>query len=96
MRAILEIVIMALQLYWWVVIAMIIMSWLFAFNVVNGRNQFVASLWNVLTGLTDPVLTPIRRFIPAMGGLDLSPIVLFFIIYFIQRVIELYIYPYVY
>lgn len=96
MRAILEIVIMALQLYWWVVIAMIIMSWLFAFNVVNGRNQFVASLWNVLTSLTDPVLRPIRRFIPAMGGLDLSPIVLFFIIYFIQRVIELYIYPYVY
>ena len=93
MRAILEIILMLLDLYWWVVLAMIIMSWLFAFNVINSRNEFVATVWRVLNALTDPVLKPIRRFMPNFGGLDLSPIILFILIYFVQRVIILYIYP---
>ena len=96
MRVILEIIMMLLQLYWWVIIAMIIMSWLFAFNVINGRNQFVASLWRILDGLTAPVLRPIRRILPNFGGIDLSPIAVFIGIYFIQRVIQVYIYPYVF
>jgi len=96
MRVVLEIILMLLQLYWWVIIVMIVMSWLFAFNVINGRNQFVASVWRVLNALTEPVLRPIRRVLPNLGGLDLSPIVVFFGIYFLQRVIQLYIYPYVF
>lgn len=93
MRAILEIILMLLDLYWWVVLATIVLSWLFAFNVINGRNQFVDTVWRVLNNLTEPVLKPIRRFLPNIGGLDLSPIVLFLGIYFIQRVIILYVYP---
>lgn len=93
MRAILEIILMLLDLYWWIVLAMIIMSWLFSFNVINGRNEFVANVWRVLNALTEPVLAPIRRFMPNLGGLDLSPIILFILIYFIKRVIILYIYP---
>ncbi len=96
MRVILEIILMLLNIYWWVVLAMIIFSWLYAFNIINGRNQFVDSVWRVLTSLTDPVLRPIRRVIPAIGGLDLSPIVLFIAIYFVERVIVIYIYPYVF
>lgn len=96
MRAILDIVLILLQLYWWVAIAMIVMSWLFAFNIINGRNQFVDAIWRVVDGLTAPVLRPIRRVIPNFGGLDLSPIVLFLGIIFIQQVIIYYIYPYVF
>ena len=95
MRAILDIVFLLLDLYWWVVLATIILSWLFAFNIINGRNQFVDAIWRVLNALTEPVLRPIRRVLPSIGGLDLSPIVLFIAIYFVQRVIAYYVYPYV-
>ena len=87
MFAILSTISMILQLYSWVLIAMIIMSWLFAFNVINGRNQFVAAVWRVLDALTEPVLRPIRSILPNMGGLDLSPIVVFIIIFFLQSFI---------
>ena len=93
MRAILEIVMMLLDLYWWVLIVMIVLSWLISFNVINTRNQFVASVLQVVLALTEPLLRPIRRFVPNFGGLDLSPIILFIGIYFVQRVIVLYIYP---
>ncbi len=96
MRAILEIVLVILQLYSWVMIAMIIMSWLIAFNVINTRNEFVAAVWRGLNALTEPVLQPIRRVLPNFGGLDLSPIVVFLLIMLIQRVIAYYIYPYVF
>ena len=93
MRAVLDIILLILQLYWWVVLAMIIMSWLISFNVINTRNQFVAGLCRVLNQLTEPVLRPIRRIMPNFSGLDISPIILFIIIFFIERVIIYYIYP---
>lgn len=93
MRAILDIILLVLQLYWWIVIAMIIMSWLISFNVINTRNQFVAAVWRILNQLTDPVLQPIRRVMPNFGGLDISPIILFLIIFFIERIILYYVYP---
>jgi YggT family protein len=93
MRAILDIILLVLQLYWWIVIAMIIMSWLISFNVINTRNQFVAAVWRILNQLTEPVLRPIRRYMPKFGGLDVSPIILFLIIFFIERIILYYIYP---
>lgn len=96
MRALLDLILLVLQIYWYVVLAMIIMSWLVAFNVVNTRNQFVNQVWRILNQLTEPVLRPIRRMLPNFSGLDLSPLVLFVIIFFIERVIELYIYPYVF
>lgn len=81
-----------LSLVWWVFLLMIIMSWLISFNVINTRNQFVAGLWRALNQVTDPVLRPIRRILPNMGGLDLSPIVVFVIIFFLQQLIANYAY----
>jgi YggT family protein len=74
-----------LQIIWWVFLIMIIMSWLISFNVINTRNEIVATIWRVLNQITDPILRPIRRIIPPMGGLDLSPIVVFVIIFFLQQ-----------
>ena len=93
MRAVLDIILILLQLYWWVLLIMIIMSWLISFNVINTRNQFVEAVWRVLNQLTEPVLRPIRRVMPNLSGLDLSPIILFIILFFIERVIIYYIYP---
>jgi YggT family protein len=93
MRAILDIVLIVLDLYVWLLIASAILSWLIAFNVVNTRNQFVAAVAEFLYRITEPVLAPIRRMMPNLGGLDISPIILILIIMFIQRVIQYYIYP---
>ena len=93
MRALLMVILLALQLYIWVVIAAAIFSWLVAFNVVNTRNQFVGAIGEFLYRVTEPVLRPIRNMLPNLGGIDISPIVLFLIIIFIQYVIELYIMP---
>ena len=76
-----------LSLVWWVFLIMIIMSWLISFNVINTCNQFVAGVWRALNQITDPILRPIRRVIPPMGGLDLSPIIVFIIIFFLQQLI---------
>jgi YggT family protein len=80
----------------WIVIAMAIFSWLVAFNVVNTRSPAVSMVGDFLYRITDPVLRPIRNMLPTLGGIDISPVVLFLIIIFIQRVIELYILPNVY
>lgn len=93
MRAVLDIILIILQLYWWIVLAMIIMSWLISFNVINTRNAFVAAVWRIVNQLTEPVLGPIRRVMPNFSGLDISPIILFLIIFFIERIIIYYIYP---
>lgn len=93
MRAVLDIILILLQLYWWVLLIMIILSWLISFNVINTRNQFVAAVWRVVNQLTEPVLNPIRRFMPNFSGLDLSPLIAFLLIFFIQQIIGYYIYP---
>lgn len=93
MRAVLDIILLILDLYRWVLIAMIIMSWLISFNVINTRNAFVEGLWRVLNQLTEPVLRPLRRILPSFSGLDLSPIAAFIVLFFIQLVIGYYIYP---
>ena len=85
-----------ISLYMWIVIAMAIFSWLVAFNVVNTRNQVVGMIGDFLYRITEPALRPIRNFMPNLGGIDISPVILFLIIIFIQRVIELYILPNVY
>ena len=77
-----------LDIYKWVVIASVIVSWLTAFNVINSHNNFVRSLLHILYVLTEPVFRPIRKILPPMGGLDLSPIIVFFIIWFLQYSIQ--------
>jgi YggT family protein len=96
MRAILEVILLILDIYWWIIILAAVLSWLVAFNVVNIRNDLVRTVWDTLNRLTEPVLRPIRERLPNMGGIDVSPIVAFLAIYLIKRVIELYIYPYVF
>jgi YggT family protein len=96
MRALFLVIDLALQLYIWIVIAMAIFSWLVAFNVVNTRNHAVAIIGDFLYRITDPALRPIRNVMPNLGGIDISPVILFLIIIFIQKVIEIYILPNVY
>lgn len=83
--AILQTLSFILNIVWWIFLIMIIMSWLISFNVINTRNQFVNSIWRVLNQITEPILKPIRRIIPPVGGLDLSPLIVFVIIFFLQN-----------
>ena len=96
MRAVLAIVLEALELYKMVIIASAVMSWLVAFNVVNVRNDVVRSIWNMLNSLTEPGLKPIRRYMPNTGGVDISPVVLFLLVQLVELLIQDYIYPFVF
>jgi YggT family protein len=96
MRAILDIVLIVIQIYIYIVIAAAVFSWLVAFNVVNMRNQLVGTIGEFLYRATEPALGPIRRFMPNLGGLDISPIILWLILIFVRLVILYYIYPYVF
>jgi YggT family protein len=96
MRSILDIVLLVLQIYIWLLIAAAVLSWLIAFNVVNTRNQVVAMIGEFLYRITEPLLRPIRSILPGLGGLDISPVILILIILLIENVIVRYIYPYVF
>lgn len=96
MKAVIDIIIIALNLYWWVIIISAVLSWLIAFNVVNYRNQIVAQIDTTLRALTEPVLAPIRRRMPNLGVVDISPIVLLLGIIFIQMLLAYYVRPYVF
>jgi YggT family protein len=76
-----------ITLYIYIIIAGAIMSWLIAFNVINPYNQFVRSLWQGLNALTEPLLRPIRRRLPDLGGVDISPLILILACVFVQSVI---------
>ena len=93
MRALLDLILLVLKLYTYVIIIVAIMSWLLAFNVINIYNNVVRAVWTSMNALTEPVLRPIRSMLPAMGGLDISPIVLLLLIFLIQDIIITYIYP---
>ena len=90
MRALFLVIDLALEIYIWIVIAAAIFSWLVAFHVVNTRNQVVGMIGEFLYRITEPVLRPIRNLLPNLGGIDVSPVVLFLIIIFIRYVIQLY------
>ena len=93
MVSVLLLINMILGFYAWIIIISAVMSWLIAFNVVNTHNRLVASIVDVLYRLTEPVLRPLRRIIPNLGGLDLSPVVVLFAIWFLQDVIARYLVP---
>ena len=65
-----------INIYFWIILAMVIMSWLIAFGIVNRSNPYVRQVGQVLDRLTEPLLRPIRRFLPDLGGIDISPIIL--------------------
>ncbi|MBL4645965.1 MAG: hypothetical protein COA52_13880 [Hyphomicrobiales bacterium] len=93
MRAILEVILLILQFYVWILIASAVFSWLFAFNIINSSNQFVSQIGNTLHQLTEPVLGRVRRILPSFGSIDLSPIAVIFGIFLLQKIIVYYIYP---
>ncbi len=73
-----------LNVAWWIIIVQAILSWLIAFNVINTSNDVIRSIWIALDKLTEPLYRPIRRFMPDLGGLDLSPMVVLIIIIILQ------------
>jgi YggT family protein len=93
MRAVLDIILLVLQIYIWLLIAAAVLSWLVAFNVVNTRNQVVAMLGDFLYRITEPLLRPIRLMLPNLGGIDLSPVILILLILLLENVIVRYVYP---
>ena len=93
MRALLNIILLALQLYTYLIVASAILSWLVAFNVVNMRNDFVRSIWGFLDAVTEPALRPIRRVLPNLGGVDISPVILLLLIMLVDRMIRYYLLP---
>jgi YggT family protein len=76
-----------IELYIWVIIASVVLSWLIAFNVINTRNSFVAQIRDFLYRLTEPVLAPIRNLLPNLGGIDISPIILILLLIFLRRLL---------
>jgi len=82
-----------IDIYTWVVIASAIMSWLVAFGVVNVRNHFIRVVVDLLYRLTEPVLRPIRRFLPNLGGVDISPVVLLLGLFFVRSLLWEYVWP---
>ena len=86
-------VLQILKLYSYVVIANVIISWLIAFNVLNTQNRFIYSILELSYRLTNPILQRIRRFLPNLGSLDISPIILLLLIWFIEMCMKLYIAP---
>ena len=93
MIAIFYLALQILKIYSYVVIANVIISWLVAFNVLNTQNRFVYSFLELTYRLTDPILNKIRRFLPNLGTLDISPIILLLLIWFIEMCMKLYIAP---
>ncbi len=82
-----RVAIIAVDLYIWVIIIGAILSWLVAFNIINTTNQFVYTIIDFLYRITEPALRPIRKIMPNLGGIDISPIVLILALIFLQMVL---------
>ena len=79
---------MVFDLFIWILIISVVMSWLISFKVVNTTNRFVYLIADFTYRITEPALRPIRRFLPNLGGLDISPIVLLMVIWFVRDVLR--------
>jgi YggT family protein len=81
---VIEVLIAILNIYWWLVIIQAIVSWLIAFNILNTHSRPVSMILDFLYRATEPALRPIRQFVPSLGGLDITPIILLLIIWFVE------------
>ena len=81
-----------IDLYWYIILATVVVSWLVSFNIINFGNPYVRQANSILRKLTEPVLSPIRRVLPDLGGLDFSPVVLLIGLQFVKRAILYYVY----
>ena len=93
MIAIFYLALQILKLYSYVVIANVVISWLVSFNIINTQNRFVYSILGMTYRLTEPMLSRIRRFLPNLGSLDIAPVILLLLIWFIEMCMKLYIAP---
>ena len=82
-----------LNIYKYIVVINVIISWLVAFNILNTQNKFVYSVLDLSYRLTEPMLNKIRRFLPNLGSIDISPVILLVLIWFLQTCMYLYIAP---
>lgn len=87
MNSLLILIDTVIELYIWVLILWVILSWLIAFNVINTRNRAVYIIGDFLNRVTEPALRPIRRVLPNLSGLDLSPLVLILLLYFARNLL---------
>ena len=78
----------ALKIFFWIIIAQVVLSWLIAFGVVNLNNENAKNAVNLLNKITDPVYKPLRKIIPSIGGIDVTPIAIIFGIQILQRIIS--------
>ncbi|MFZ5677311.1 MAG: YggT family protein [Pseudomonadota bacterium] len=90
MHPVLWLIVTILDIYFWILIAAVVMSWLIGFNIINGHNDIVRQIRYALYRLTEPVLGPIRRFLPDLGGIDLSPLVALIALQFIRYLVIYY------
>ncbi|MBL9069618.1 MAG: YggT family protein [Sphingopyxis sp.] len=88
----LDILMILLNILWWIIIVQAVMSWLIAFNVINTHNDFVGQLWYVLDRITEPLYRPFRRIMPDFGGLDLTPMVVLILLIIMQQAVMPYLY----
>lgn len=90
MAAILDVILVILNIITWIIIIQAVLSWLLTFNVLSLNNPTVRAIWSGLERMTEPVYRPIRNLLPPMQGLDLTPLVVLLIIFFLRQVIARY------
>ena len=90
MHPVLWLIVTVLDIYFWILISAVVMSWLIGFNIINGHSDIVRQIRYALYRLTEPVLGPIRRFLPDLGGLDLSPLVALIALQFVRYLVIYY------
>jgi YggT family protein len=87
MNSVLWLILQIINIYVWLIILQVVLSWLIAFNVLNTNNRFVYLVGDFLYRITEPAMRPIRRILPSLGGIDLSPLVLLLLLFFTQRLL---------
>jgi YggT family protein len=87
LHALIGVLIMLLNVLWWIIVIQMVLSWLVAFNVINTYNDFVRSFLGALDRITEPLYRPIRRILPDFGGIDFSPFVVILIVIGVQKLL---------
>ena len=87
MVTLIQILMVLLNVIWWIIVVQAVLSWLIAFNVINTSNPTVRSIWQALDRLTEPLYRPIRRIMPDFGALDLSPMVVLLLLYILSNIV---------
>lgn len=87
MIAIYQILQLLLTVLWWIIMIQVVLSWLFAFNIINHQNEMVRQIVRGLDSITEPIYRPIRRIMPDFGGLDFSPMVVLLLIYILRSIL---------